>query len=298
MPSPLELRHERDFGQKLNATFQFVTRHFKPFSLCLLYIVAPVALLAGIVGGLYQSQVLSLVTRRSGTGSVDTSTFSIMSRFFSPEYWLTLLFSGLAGVLLSLTVCSFLAEYEAAGNRPPDVSTVWLRVRQSLGWGFLLSLALFFIILFASIFLLIPGIYLAIALSLSAMALVQERLDLGEAMSRSYRLVEGKWWSTFGLLVVVYFIVAVASYVFQLPVLIVTVLKTMEILSGDLTLPLVVATMIATVASTLLKSVAVLALGFQYFNLVELKEGTGLLQGLEQIGTTPPPTPFFGEQND
>jgi len=298
MQLPLELRHERDFGQKLNATFQFVTRNFKPFSLCLLYIVAPVALLAGIVGGLHQSQVLALMPRPSISVNNGLNTFSMMSRLFAPEYWLTLLFTGIAGVLLSLTVCSFLAEYEAAGNRPQEVSVVWARVRQSLGGGLVLSLAVFFLFVLAFVFLIIPGIYVAVALSLSAMALVQERLGVGEAISRSYRLVDGKWWSTFGLLVVVYFIVAIVSYVFQIPVLLVTVLKTMEVLSGDLTLLLVVATMISTVASTLLQSLAVLALGFQYFNLVELKEGTGLLQGLEQLGTTPPSTPFFGEQND
>lgn len=298
MQPPLELRHERDFGQKLNATFQFVTRHFKPFSLCLLYIVAPVALLAGIVGGLYQSQVLSMMTRRSITVNNGTNFFGITGSFFAPEYWLTLLFSGLAGVLLSLTVCSFLAEYEAAGNRPPEVSVVWARVRQSLGGGLLLSLSVLFLFVLALLFLVIPGVYVGVALSLSAMALVQERLGVGEAISRSYRLVDGKWWSTFGLLVVVYFIVAVVSYVFQFPMALILILKTMEVLSGDLTLLLVVATMLSTVASTLLQSLAVLALGFQYFNLVELKEGTGLLRGLDQIGTTPPSTPFFNEQND
>ncbi|MBC7891890.1 MAG: hypothetical protein H7Y12_06750, partial [Sphingobacteriaceae bacterium] len=232
MIPPLELRHERDFGQKLNATFQFVTRHFKPFSLCLLYIVAPVALLAGIVGGLYQSQVLAMMT---GSALNRASVFGITSRLFAPEYWLTLLFSGLAGILLSLTVCSFLAEYEAAGNRPPEVSVVWTRVRQSLGGGLLLSLAVFFLFILAFVFLIIPGIYVGVVLSLSAMALVQERLGVGEAISRSYRLVDGKWWSTFGLLAVVYFIVAIVSYVFQIPVVLVTVLKTMEVLSGDLT---------------------------------------------------------------
>ncbi|WP_332368767.1 hypothetical protein [Spirosoma telluris] len=64
----IQLFQQRDFGDKINVTFQYITQNFRSLSLALLYIVGPVALLAGIASGVFQSNMLDLGNRaKNGT---------------------------------------------------------------------------------------------------------------------------------------------------------------------------------------------------------------------------------------
>ena len=62
--------------------------------------------------------------------------------------------------------------------------------------------------------LVVPGIILAIMVSLIVPAIVIERMGALESLSRSRRLVGGRWLKTFGLLLLVYLIIFVANLIF------------------------------------------------------------------------------------
>ncbi len=309
----IPLYRERDFGAKINAAFQFAARQGKPLLTCLLYLVAPLTLLVGIFGGLFQSKVFNF-------GPVPgQTTRSMAENFLAPDYWLMILFSVFAYLLLSLTVYAYLAEYEAAGERPPTVAAVWARVRRSL-----LPAAGVSLLLFLGAVLLVGGLvgifaaagiipmaviggmvafglllYWAVLYSLAFPALVQEDLGVMEALQRSAYLVDGKWWSTLGLTLVMGLITGVLGYIFQFPLLLIAMLKALQVLKGEQTVLFILATMFTTVGTTLLRGLVTLALGFQYYNLVELKDGPGLLADLDRLGQkTNPTSSFFGEDND
>ena len=55
--------------------------------------------------------------------------------------------------------------------------------------------------------LIVPGIWLAVAFSVAVPALLLERIGPFAAMGRSFRLVRGRWWATFGTLLVGYVLV-------------------------------------------------------------------------------------------
>lgn len=63
--------------------------------------------------------------------------------------------------------------------------------------------------------LVVPGIILAIMFSLVVPAIVIERVGALESLSRSRRLVGGRWLKTFGLLLVIYIITFVAALIFD-----------------------------------------------------------------------------------
>ena len=63
----------------------------------------------------------------------------------------------------------------------------------------------------AFIALIIPGIWLAVAWSVSFPALLSEGIGPVAALGRSFRLVKGRWWPVFGALLVMYLLVAVIS---------------------------------------------------------------------------------------
>ena len=62
--------------------------------------------------------------------------------------------------------------------------------------------------------LIVPGIILAIMFSLVVPTIIIERAGVFDSLSRSRRLVGGRWLKTFGLLLAVYIIIFVASLIF------------------------------------------------------------------------------------
>jgi hypothetical protein len=76
-----------------------------------------------------------------------------------------------------------------------------------------LSILISFGLILPFLCLLLPGIWLAVAWSVSGPALLAEGKGGAKALGRSYRLVQGRWWATFGTLVVMYLIVIVISLI-------------------------------------------------------------------------------------
>jgi hypothetical protein len=84
------------------------------------------------------------------------------------------------------------------GERP----TPWWSIARGMErWGAVLSVILLAALLVVGglICLIIPGIYLGVALYFSAQAVVAENRSPIEALGRSRELVSGQWWRVFGI---------------------------------------------------------------------------------------------------
>lgn len=84
----------------------------------------------------------------------------------------------------------------------------------AIGWGtfgvlLLASLLYGLAVVFGLIFLVVPGIYLAVRFLFVSQAVVIERTSIGEAFSRSGMLVRGSWWRVFGIFIVLTILVGV-----------------------------------------------------------------------------------------
>ncbi len=69
-PQKIEFQRYRDFGQIINATFEFLRENFKQLAKAVIFLVGPFILLTGIFGGLYQKDLFSF-----------TSTVTSLSEF-------------------------------------------------------------------------------------------------------------------------------------------------------------------------------------------------------------------------
>ncbi|GAB2794784.1 hypothetical protein GCM10027275_44760 [Rhabdobacter roseus] len=291
---PIELLRERDFGQKINATFEFVSQNFRSLVLALIYIAGPPALLAGIAQGVLASNMLGLRSNPDQIGSF------ILAQYLSYSFLVSLVFSLVAAYLVAATVYSFMALYEEEStftvSEPITPGRVWSKITERLGTGIGAALLAFVITLAGMIILVLPGIYAAICLQFVLMVVIREGDSADSALGRSYRLVEGKWWSTFGLLVVMGLIAGVISIVFQIPSFILTILGTISLLGdkdswNDHGILVMLGSVISIVGSTLVRSLIAVAMGFQYYNLVERVDGTGLRTAIENIGSPDTPRP-------
>ncbi|MBF9220074.1 hypothetical protein [Hymenobacter ruricola] len=306
-----DFRQERDFGAKVGATFEFVTAQFRPLVKCLAYFVLPAALLGGIGMGLAMGNLLGLMT--GGTGRV---TSRLPEQFGGPNPLMTgssVLGFGLAALgflaaflLLSSTVYGFV---RVRLNTPPDEPVtpgrVWAFVRGRLGsvvgaWLLLsIILGLGIGIVGGALGLLGPGfivllmpalLWVVVCLSLYFPALWMEDGGVVAAFHRSFYLIKGKWWSTFGLYLVVSFITGVLNYIFIIPFYGLMAARLVFHWnvddSGILNIMAMCIYALGWIFTAVLPLVAML---FQYFNLVERREGVGVRQLLSTLGQTTAP---------
>ena len=284
----IQLFQQRDFGNKINATFQYIGQNFRSLGLSLLYIVGPVALVAGIAAGVMQSNMMRLAGESANARTNDfAAAFQMLSFFSSPSYWLTVLFSMLANVAVILTTYAHMKVYDRTKGEAIDVSDVWAEVQPAIGRGIIISVLNSIVIGVGFVFLVIPGLYLAVVLSLSLAVTSFEGTDFGVTWNRCFQLIRDKWWSTLGLIFIMIIIVFIVGLVFAIPAGIIAFLTGAKLLPNVSVVWLMLGNIISEVGKTILNVVIYTAIGFQYTNLVERQEGRGMISAIDSIGTPP-----------
>lgn len=279
-----DFRQERDFGQKISATFEFMGSHWRPLGKCLAYFVLPATLLTGLAVGVLQAQ--------TNWGDLTEDIRYGNSMFSSGSIWLPLLAQLISHALLGATLYGYVrTRMELPATETVTPALVGQHIRQFaprlLGLGLLMTL----VIMIGFFLLALPGFYLGIALSLAWPVLVFEEAGLGQSLRRSIHLTGGHWWATLGLLLVMLILISLLGIIFQIPQYAALIGRMLHwsLLTSD---PVMIsAGVLSTVGHTLLYVPLELALAFQYFNLVEKKDGLGLRQLIDGLGATPAPTP-------
>lgn len=316
----LVLQQERDFGDKINASFSFVSQNFKTLFLSLLYFAGPLSLIGGIANGIVQNSNLAYasagVSKPRGTNAGEIFANSFGESFvhlFTINYLIAIIFLLLASVTVAITVYAFIIEYnEAKTTESITIEGVW-KTMQTIFLPVLGSYGIIFLIMFLILLIFggiigalvsagggffgsflavmigllafIPFFYFGIIYSLSPAIVAYECLNGLEALGRARFLIKDKWWSTFGLIMIITIINSFVSMIFGAPAMIVTFMKVLKVggsIAGNL--PLIITTVVSTVGQVVVSSLTYVAISFQYFNLVEKREGNGLKMLIEGIG--------------
>ena len=312
--TPIEFHQARDFSKKMNATFEFLKQNFKSFFKSLLYLAGPPMLLGSILAGNLYSGYFGAIGDMSRNQDPDVIADYIGSPVLWAEIGLAVLLMFVAGVMIVSVVYNYMLEYDASKTNRIDVNTIWERVRKTfptyLGtiflYWFLLVVAYFLVVLvivgaaalspflafFAAVAVIIGFMYVVVSMSLLFVIQAFERKNFFEAASRCFFLIKDKWWSTFGLLFILSMVQSTISSIFLIPWYInffVTMMHSIE--GGPMEDPSFFQELINNIFMTLyflvsflLYSLPLVALAFQYFNLVELKEAKGLLSRIDTIG--------------
>jgi len=140
---------------------------------------------------------------------------------------------------------------------------------------------------FATILLIIPGIYVSVALMIVFVVGLNENLSFFNAMSRSFYLVKNKWWFTFGLLLVLSLIQGFLGFLFQVPQYIAMFVVAFNSVDGNgnnsFTEIIFIVTSIISSLNFLFYAISIIGIAFHYFSLIEQKEAKGLLDKIESI---------------
>jgi hypothetical protein len=319
-----DFRRERDFGAKVSATFDFLSSQFKPFVKCLAYFALPGALLMGIGLGLFMGPatgVYATLFQSARRGAANTmgnvDPLAMYRGWGGIGLALTMLGSLITFILLSSTIYSYLrVRLNLAADATVQPRQVWDWMRPRLGrmvvaclllMGLSFVAMLVFGVVFVGItalggagwtvlliFLLYAAfIWLAVGLALYFPVLWLEDIGPMAALTRSFYLIRGKWWSTFGLGFVMVIIQSTMSYIFAIPMYGLMALNIFQLTKTgapqDTSLLMQAATLLYSGSAVLLLSLPLLAMGFQYFNLAERRDSVGARQQLAMLGQTAAP---------
>lgn len=317
----IEFHKARDFSNKVNATFEFIKQNFAALGKSILFIAGPPVMIASLLMGNFISEFMNLA---QGMGRSSGNPEMMENYFLSVSFWIQIaaafIFLLVSGVVTIATINNYLILYGERKTSKIEVNEVWDRVRETFWMYFgttfffaLLAVGAYLVLLvpivilgnisgvlivLGVLFFIIAVIYLSIAVSLTFFIRGYEKKGFFESVVRSYNLVRGKWWSTFGLIIVLSLIVSTISYIFIIPWYIMTVVSALHNTSvsdfqGPSSSTQVWTLLFFTLyylAQMILYALPNVGIAFQYFNLVELKEARGLLSKIDSIGKVNPPT--------
>ena len=310
MKKTFELRQERNFGAKISGAFEFIKQNFKGLAKPILYVAVPAALLAGYFLSEYFLFAFSTI---QNPNIFDDGEFSISGMVLN--YSGMLLTIMLGSLLVVCVIFSYFALYDEDKDRDISYSLVFAKLRKRF-WRFLgynIVYILMFSVIFAVVtviciifpvfvisqspgigmllfFLLLSVFILFIMFFISFAHILQntvffENLSIGKTLSRTIALMKGHWWETLGLMLVISLITSILGYIFIIPLYVIMFLNIAEVDLKEagkiLTIAVSMLSMFGSFLTTLLMQIP---MTIQYFNLVERKDGTGLVGQIEKIG--------------
>jgi hypothetical protein len=189
----------------------------------------------------------------------------------------------LSQLLLVMTVNAYMLAYLDNKARPIDLNTILVYIKKHIVAVVVNRIAVFVVLIFATLAFFFPLLYLFLPLSVfPTMVIMAENNTAIGAIGRSISLISGKWWSTFGLMLVIGICYALLSSIFSIPAGIVSLT---EIGRSQASLAFITVTAISTGLASLLQSLILIAANFQYFNLVERRDGLSLFKEVDDFGT-------------
>ncbi len=285
MSQKMEFYKIRDFGEKFNATVEFIRKHFLSLFVLILVVTVPFTVLGSII------QYFNFAEFQNFTlGLSDPFEIINLMGELLPLILLSVVVSLFLNASLYGSVYTYMrmTENSELEVKPIDVVS---KLLPKIGGLVVLSIVSTIIVMIGSMFFFLPGIYLAVVLALAVPVYVFEDVSIGEALGKPFTLIRGKWWSTFGLLFVTIVLVIILAFAIAFPVGLVIGLKEIfsegEFLSDESSqFWQVLSNSVINSLTYVFFSLPTIALAFQYFNLTERTEGRGLkseIEGFEEI---------------
>lgn len=274
-------RKVRDFGTVMNHSFDFIKAEHRRLGKALLIYVLPFLILTGILLVFIQTSMA-----RNPGNSIQPGT-NIFQNFSWSKMGFSYLLQLLNFTVLSAVIFSFINLYLKKKGEF-EVAELKASLLKLGGKLLIANIVVGIIVVIASVFLLIPGIYLGVVFSLVAPILVFEDAGLGQALSRSFEIIKRNWWKTFGILFVGAVIVYIFSIILSIPLIISAAVKSFHAISNHgqpqiLSPGYLIASTIISMIQTCAYSLVIIFISIQYFSLVEEKERPTLQAKIDRL---------------
>ena len=197
-----------DVGQKLDAAIKLTTRNFKTLALIVLLIIGPIQLLTFL---LTLSTLPEDYTVGEGFGGGPAPEDEDISGGLLAAQLVSTFLLWFASYFVAPAACfkaiaeSYLGHKATWGE---SLAFMGRRLHSVLWVALIVSVA----VAFGFLFVFLPGIWLIVAFSLAVPALMVEGIKGFSAVGRSFNLITGHWWRTFGALLLGFLLTVVISF--------------------------------------------------------------------------------------
>lgn len=277
----IELRQARDFSAVISTGFQFIRQNWKALYRPLVFICLPIYIVASLLFGSFFRTVMSGAAMHADADVLRASGSMALGYFLM----------ALSGLLLYTLVYEYMRLYMLNKGLQPTLDQVWAEARKQLAAYFLVGLLAGVLSMFGLVLLLFGALWLAIIFSVALPLRAFERASIGDCIGRSFKLVKGRWWMTFGLVLVLVMLVGFIGYVIYLPFILATGFGAMSGMAdpaeagSNMGWIMTAFMVMAGVVNVLLQPFILVPIGFHALSLMEEKEGRGLLQRVEAMNT-------------
>jgi hypothetical protein len=280
----IELRQRRDFSAVISTGFQFIRQNWKTLYRPLVFLCLPLY----IVASLFMGSFFRTIYANPGDPGAVLGSMGGMS--------LGYLLMALSMLLMYTLVYEYMRFYMLNRGLAPTMGDLWKEASRQLLPYFAIGLLAGIIAMFGLILLFFGALWLAIVFTMALPLRAFERADIGDCISRSFKVIKGHWWETFGLVLVLGMLIGFVSYFIYLPFLLLTGFSAMSgvDVTGDpgafgerMGWMMTVFMLVAGVVNVLLQPFLQVPIGLQALSLIEEKEGRGLMQRVEEA-TAPP----------
>ncbi|WP_373055964.1 hypothetical protein [Zunongwangia sp. H14] len=278
----IRFKQQRELGDIISVLFRFLRENYKTFFASFFKFVTPAFILLIAALSYYMYSTVGSSVLNAGVLNEGEVLISIFVLGIS-----VLLYSA----VLSGTVLHYVKSY-IANNGQVKQEEIGQGIKKDLGSLIGLQLVVWVLTLAGLMLLLIPGIYISVPLSLSAAILVFRGTSITESISEAFQMIRNNWWITFFTIFVIVLLIYVISFIFQIPLLIYTIIKMFTVfqensaadITGVFDWVYMLLSIIASIFQYMLYSILPLGLSFIYFNLNERQNFTGTFESIENLG--------------
>jgi len=275
----IPLRKTRDLGDLFNDLFAFLRSEFKP-------LMMGIALVGGIPFLLLAIPQVALIDTFMGLarGGFQDSAQVTLGTFI-------LILGG------KLYFTSLIVAYVNAYLRMylDSRGAYRIEMRQVLKVAFskspkavVLTIIYGLITGIATLFFILPGIYVAVVFALCFSAALADDHSISSSLDRSSKLIKDNWWYTLLIYIVLYVIMSVLNNIVSIPVLFTGLFEQLlhpeNVVGVETNVGFWIASIFAEFASAFFFVILYLGLGIYYYSRVEAVESIGLLEQIKGMG--------------
>lgn len=278
----IQFKQKRELGEIINATFKFIRENYKILFKYFTSLVGP-------------SFILLIAALSYYTYTVPSSILQTLD-FSSGDFIIGFSVLGLSLLIyysyLYATIYHYIKSYMKHEGET-DENEISVGVKNDFGRLVILFLVSAILMFAGFVLFVIPGIYLFVPLSLVAAIMIFKQTNLTDTISYAFILIKDNWWMTFITLIVAGLLVYIIGLVFQIPLIIYTIVKMMTMVqeggsaadvASNSDWILIVLQVLASLIQYILTSITAIVIAFVYFSLNEEKNLTGTFEQIDNLG--------------
>lgn len=297
-PAPVRFR-PMPLPELLDELFRLYRRYFSVIAGTSVLLVVP-GLLTSLFSGAYRTNPIGSLTQYASNGGAATVFQQIQAQQAQQNSGWAFLGGLIALIIVPFSVGAlYRAAVDGANGQPMTITSV-LRETLARYWplfgfaalGFLIVVVWVIAVAIGAVLLVLPGlavfcvgVYLAVRWCVSLPAMMAEDIGPIRGLGRSWNLVKGMWWRTFGIIliaIIAYIIIDLALLaLFGVVTALIPAINT-DTRSG-------LATAATTLVDALVAPLFPIILTLLYFDLRVRKEGLDLDQLAQQASSGPAP---------